>query len=339
MCGRTPAHGRGRRAPTNRRVREARSGRPPARPRTRPTAAPAPPRACRGVGQREARLGSPTVSNQSSTLSPSDPAGRLTTLPTRPLVYVTMGTEFNKQLDVFRAIRSTVSPRCRATSWCTVGYAIQRQSRSITSPVDFRRYSRRSSMYVSSATRAPYSTFARTTDRPLVLRAGPSRTLIVVSNDDTVAPFSTSQFQPPSDELLPEQPLDEWRHLDAEVRAGRDDVRVDARFDLAQSKNGVGRARFEFGVAPRDVLTHEPDGPLGLLARRIESDRVAGTPGRGTCRCSPRARGLPPHCPSGHLEREHRAPDLGRSGPLSADASPMELAHPPGRGSASTNQR
>ncbi len=71
----------------------------------------------------------------------------------------------------------------------------------MTSPVDFRRNSRRSSMYASPRWRA-----ARTSAEPPIARScsrRPSRTLIVVPNDDTVAPFSTSQFQPPSGSCSP----------------------------------------------------------------------------------------------------------------------------------------
>ncbi len=72
---------------------------------------------------------------------------------------------------------------------------------SITSPVDFRRNSRRSSMYASPRRRA-----AATSAEPPIARScssRPSTTLIVVPNDDTVAPFSTSQFQPPSGSCSP----------------------------------------------------------------------------------------------------------------------------------------
>ena len=98
----------------------------------------------------------------------------------------------------------------------------------------------------------------------------PSRTLIVVPNDETVAPFSTSQFQPPLRELLAEQPLDERCHVHPEVRAGRDDVAVDARLDLALEERMVGPRRLEVGIPPRDVLADEADGPPGRVAPGIE---------------------------------------------------------------------
>ena len=67
----------------------------------------------------------------------------------------------------------------------------------------------------------------------------PSRTLIVVPNEDTVAPFSTSQFQPPSGSCSPKQALDERRHVHAEVRPGRDGVAVDARLHLTGEERVV----------------------------------------------------------------------------------------------------
>ena len=102
---------------------------------------------------------------------------------------------------------------------------------------------------------------------------------MVVPNDDTVAPFSTSQFQPPSDELLTEEPLDERRHVHAEVRPGRDDVAVDARLDLALEEAVLLPRRIPPGaVTPGDVLANEPDRPPRLRARRIDARADAGAP-------------------------------------------------------------
>src|SRR6185369_6578442 len=68
-------------------------------------------------------------------------------------------------------------------------------------------------------------------------------------------------------ELLPEQPLDERRHVDAEVRAGRDDVAVDARLDLALEEPALGPRWVPPGaVAPGDVLAHAAEGHVGLVA-------------------------------------------------------------------------
>ena len=73
-------------------------------------------------------------------------------------------------------------------------------------------------------------------------------------------------------ELLTEEPLDERRHVHAEVRAGRDDVAVDARLDLALEEPVVGPRCLEVGVPPGDALTNEADGPPGGLARGIEAE-------------------------------------------------------------------
>ena len=73
-------------------------------------------------------------------------------------------------------------------------------------------------------------------------------------------------------ELLAEEPLDERRHVHAEVRAGRDDVAVDARLDLALEEAVVGPRGSTGRRPPRDVLPDEPDRPPGLLAPRIEPE-------------------------------------------------------------------
>ncbi|MEJ7697888.1 MAG: hypothetical protein WKF78_15045 [Candidatus Limnocylindrales bacterium] len=71
-------------------------------------------------------------------------------------------------------------------------------------------------------------------------------------------------------ELLTEQPVDERRHVHAEVRAGRDDVAVDARLDLALEEPVVCPGGRKVRVSPRDVLADEPDGSPGRLALGIE---------------------------------------------------------------------
>ena len=73
-------------------------------------------------------------------------------------------------------------------------------------------------------------------------------------------------------ELLTEEPVDEWRHVHTEVRAGRHDVAVDARLDLALEEPVVGPRGLEFGIPPGDVLADEIDGPPGLLAVGIEPE-------------------------------------------------------------------
>ena len=72
-------------------------------------------------------------------------------------------------------------------------------------------------------------------------------------------------------QLLAQESLDERRHLDAEVRAGRNDVAVDARLDLALEEALVLPRRVPPGaIAPGDMLANAADRPLGLLAPGIE---------------------------------------------------------------------
>src|SRR5215213_8211757 len=69
-------------------------------------------------------------------------------------------------------------------------------------------------------------------------------------------------------ELLGEEPVDERRHVDAEVRAGRHDVAVDAWLDLALEEPVLGPRGNEWSaIAPRDVLLDTCDRrarPVGL---------------------------------------------------------------------------
>ena len=72
-------------------------------------------------------------------------------------------------------------------------------------------------------------------------------------------------------ELLAEEPLDERRHVDAEIRTRRDDVPVDARLDLAIEEAVVLPRWIPPGaVTPGHVRADEADGALGLLARGIQ---------------------------------------------------------------------
>src|SRR4029453_13998859 len=73
-------------------------------------------------------------------------------------------------------------------------------------------------------------------------------------------------------ELFTEEPLDEPRHVDPEVRARRDHVAIDAWLDLALEEAVVGPWGLELGKPPGGVLTDEPDRPPGLVARRIQAD-------------------------------------------------------------------
>ena len=74
-------------------------------------------------------------------------------------------------------------------------------------------------------------------------------------------------------ELLAEEPLDQRRHVHAEVGAGRDDVAVDARLDLALEEPLRRPGRVPPGaIAPRDVVADETDRSPRLLARRVEPE-------------------------------------------------------------------
>ena len=146
-------------------------------------------------------------------------------------------------------------------------------------------------------------------------------------------------------ELLSQEALDERRHVHPEVRAGGHDVAVDARLDLAVEEAVVGpwvlpgRA-----VAPGDVLADQADGPLGLLAGRIEPEppqqlqgmegvrevarprlavpqAVRSPAGRGAGRPSPRWR-------SWTARRRRRPPARasGRASPASGSTDPRRAA-------------
>ena len=135
---------------------------------------------------------------------------------------------------------------------------------------------------------------------------------MVVPNDDTVAPRSTSQFQPPSVELLTEEPFDERRHVDAEGRAGGDDVAVDARLDLALEEAVLLPRRIPpRAVAPRDVLEDQPKSTLRRRASGIQSEAAQELHGMEGVGPVLRER-IPCPQPVGGLEREHLgAPALG----------------------------
>ena len=72
-------------------------------------------------------------------------------------------------------------------------------------------------------------------------------------------------------ELLTEEPVDESLDVLAEVRAGRDDVAVDARLDLAVEESVVVPWGIHRGAAlPGDALADETGCPPGLIALGIE---------------------------------------------------------------------
>src|SRR5439155_8643996 len=61
-------------------------------------------------------------------------------------------------------------------------------------------------------------------------------------------------------ELLAEEAVDELRHVDPEIRAGRDDIAVDAGLDLALEEPVVGPGIRPLGaVAPGHALADEAD--------------------------------------------------------------------------------
>ena len=104
----------------------------------------------------------------------------------------------------------------------------------------------RSSRY-SSPRRRRAATPAPSRRSPARTRAAPRARRSSCANDERTEPFSASQFQPPSVELLAEQPGDDAVDVHAEVGADRDGPPVDARLDLA------GEERLP-GVLPPAVL-------------------------------------------------------------------------------------
>ena len=142
----------------------------------------------------------------------------------------------------------------------------------------------------------------------------------MVPNDETVAPFSTSQFQPPSASCSPSSRSTSGRHVHAEVRARRDDVAVDARLDLALEEPMVCPRGLEVGIPPGGVLPDKADGATRLVALGIEpqpAQELEHVEGVGEI-ARPR-----PATPLavGRLEREQPgAPALGRDPrPLGGD--------------------
>ena len=72
-------------------------------------------------------------------------------------------------------------------------------------------------------------------------------------------------------ELLTEEPVNESLDVLAEVRAGRDDVAVDARLDLAVEEPVVVPWGIHRGAAlPGDALADATDCPPGLITLGIE---------------------------------------------------------------------
>jgi hypothetical protein len=114
-------------------------------------------------------------------------------------------------------------------------------------------------------------------------------------------------------ELFAEQPVDERRHVDPEVRAGGGDVAVDAGLDLAVEEALVGPGRVPPGaITPGHVVADATHGLLRLLARRIQPEpaqELQGVEGVGVV-LGERVAGPEP---VRRLERQElRTPALGR---------------------------
>ena len=142
----------------------------------------------------------------------------------------------------------------------------------------------------------------------------------MVPNDETVAPFSTSQFQPPSASCSPSSRSTSGRHVDAEVGTRRDDVAVDARLDLTLEKRVVGPRGLEVWVPPGDSLADEADRAPRLLALGIEPQPAQELEHVERVGVVARPRPAAPLA-AGRLEREQPgAPALGRDPrPLGGD--------------------
>ena len=141
----------------------------------------------------------------------------------------------------------------------------------------------------------------------------PSSTLMVVSNEDRTDPFSTSQFQPPS-EPLSEDPLDDRLDAHSEVGPGLDRYAVDARLNLAIEVPLPG-------VLPAPVLRDKHD------RRRAASTpgRARGVAGSAAYASSPSTAGLvpaPDRRPGSRRRRPRARPDPGARG----DARPSRRA-------------
>src|SRR5438552_2800230 len=97
--------------------------------------------------------------------------------------------------------------------------------------------------------------------------------LAVLHLEVALAPEDVLERPAPVGELLAEEAVDERCHVHAEVRAGRDDVAVDAGLDLALEEPVVGPGILPFGaVPPGHLLADEADRPSGLLTLGIEPE-------------------------------------------------------------------
>ena len=199
----------------------------------------------------------------------------------------------------------------------------------MTSPVDFRRNSRRSSRYASPRRRAT----ATLADPPIARSCSSRPSSDVDGRLHGRHRRAVLHFAVPAAvrELLTEEALDQGCHVDAEVGARRHDVAVDARLDLALEEGGVGPGRLEVAVTPGHLLAYQPDGPSRLLAGGVEAEPPQEL--EDVERVGPvlRPGSLGPPA-IGRLEGEQRcAPSLGRD-PRSLDSDdirrlPRQVAH------------
>ena len=136
--------------------------------------------------------------------------------------------------------------------------------------------------------------------------SSPSSTLMLVSNDPRIEPFSCSQFQPPSAICSPRSRSTTALDVLAEVRADRDDAAVDARLDLA-----LEEAHRPVVVPAR--IAHAGDRCSHLVAGRIDTEvveQLQREEGRGEQR---RERAAAPQPGRGSCSaKQPRAPALGR---------------------------
>ena len=144
-------------------------------------------------------------------------------------------------------------------------------STSITSPVDLRRNSRRSSRYSCPRRRAARTSAGsrhRLLERQQAFEdpdRGPERR-------DRRAVLGLA-VPAAVGELLPEQPVHQRADVLAEVGADRDDDTVDARLDLAGEERVAGPLVRRVPALPGDMVPHELGRPPGLRALGVEPQK------------------------------------------------------------------
>ncbi len=91
----------------------------------------------------------------------------------------------------------------------------------------------------------------------------PSRTLIVVANDERTEPFSASQFQ--ICKLFIQQPTNQAIHIWTKIGAQCGDPAIDTRLDLAAEEPLPS-------VLPVTVISHQRHRPPDPVRMRIDSE-------------------------------------------------------------------